>query len=71
MSSRMILHTLWTHEFKAYPFSTKIGNRLSSMLNTWNIITEIRFHVLNTECFVHFIETVILLYFLNYKEFYQ
>lgn len=66
MSKRVIFHALGAHELQADSFSAEIGNGLSIVLSTGNIVSEVSFHVLDAECFVH--RSILTIVFLNNAE---
>ena len=49
----MCLDTLWAHELEADSFGAEVGDGLSGVLGTRDIVAEVVFHIVKTEGFVH------------------
>lgn len=55
MGFRMRLDALWAHKLKTNSFSAEVGDWLSPVFVAGNVVLKVRFHVVYTECFVHFL----------------
>ena len=53
VNRRVMFDALWTHEFEARSFCTKIGDGLSFVLVAGNVVSEIGFHVLECKGLLH------------------
>ena len=53
MNLRMMFNTFRTHEFETRTLGAKISDRFMFMFVAGNVVFEVGFHVLKSECFVH------------------
>jgi hypothetical protein len=64
-------HTFGAHKLQTHSLSAEVGYRFAFVLQTRHIVSEVRFHVLDAECSIHFslsiywFKSILLLFLCN------